>query len=152
MRKVYTLANASTSVPRLTVNLLQGLFDALKEDALAFLAGIWTAPKSSGDSNIVALRHASAFLQAHIAEEDGIDFQTILPSLIVAVQSSDQTQREAALTCIAQLRQLAEGKFSAVYKFDVVYGQSQSMEISLSVALWPNIFWLLRSTSISGSR
>lgn len=127
MRKVYTLANASTSAPHLTLHLLQALFDGLKEDTLAFLAGIWTSPRTSDNFNIVALHHASAFLQAHIAEEDGIDFQTILPSLIVAAQSQDKAQREAALTCITHLRQLAEGRFSTVYKFDVIYGQSKSM-------------------------
>lgn len=127
MRKVYELANASTSVPHLTLHLLQALFDGLKEDTLAFLAGIWTSPRTPDNLNIVALHHASAFLQAHIAEEDGIDFQTILPSLIVATQSQDKAQREAALTCITHLRQLAEGRFSTVYKFDAIYGQSKSM-------------------------
>jgi U3 small nucleolar RNA-associated protein 10 len=111
------------------MNILRALFDGLKEDALAFLAGVWTSPTSSDQDvhlHAVALHHASAFLQAYIAAEAGIDFQTILPSLLVALQSQDKAQREAALTCIAHLRQLAERRLLTVYKFDIIYGESKS--------------------------
>ncbi|KAF9468309.1 hypothetical protein BDZ94DRAFT_1246474 [Collybia nuda] len=126
MRKVYELANVSASVPHLTFSLLQTLFNNLKEDTLAFLAGVWISPTTPDYLSVIALHHASAFLQAHTAVEDGVDFQTILPSLIVAAQSQDKPQREGALACISLLRRLAEGKFSTVYKFDVIYGQNKN--------------------------
>ncbi|KAG5644278.1 hypothetical protein DXG03_008763 [Asterophora parasitica] len=128
-RKIYKLANVSSSVPVFTTNVLQTLFINLKGDALAFLAGIWAgAGQVKGEQDalrIVALRHAAAFLQAYISEDDGIDFQTILPSLLVALQSHDADQRQAALTCISILSQLACQRFTTVYEFDIIYGKSE---------------------------
>ncbi|KAG6909155.1 hypothetical protein DXG01_001782 [Tephrocybe rancida] len=128
IRKVYKLANVSSSVPDFTTGVLQTLFINLKSDALAFLAGIWTDSTDIGGSNdlrTVALNHAAAFFQAHVLEDDGVDFQTILPALLVALQSSDVEQRNVALTCISSLRQLADRKFTTVYGFDVIYGASE---------------------------
>jgi U3 small nucleolar RNA-associated protein 10 len=91
MRTIYHLANVSTTLPILSSRLLQALFIYFKEDALIFLVGVW----STSDAEVlkelrsVALLHAAAFLEAHILEDDGIDFQTILPSLLVALQDSD---------------------------------------------------------------
>lgn len=130
MRTIYRLANMSTSAPRLTMNLLQTLFINLKDDALAFLAGIWIncTPKNNNDDLLVtvALRHAVAFLEAHIAEDGGMDFQTIFPAFLVALQSESVDIRQAALACISCLRRLADRQFTAVYRFDTIYGQSES--------------------------
>ncbi|KAJ7146113.1 hypothetical protein C8R44DRAFT_600928 [Mycena epipterygia] len=129
MRTVYKLANSSAVVPLLTVGLLRELFINLKDDALGFLAGLWTACLASAAGNstcVVALRHAAAFLEAHIAEADGVDFQTILPSLIICLQSSEPEIRAAALDCISLQRNLAAQRFSAVYAFDAIYGESES--------------------------
>ncbi|RDB23790.1 U3 small nucleolar RNA-associated protein 10 [Hypsizygus marmoreus] len=127
-RTIYSLANVSASGPLLTNAILQTLFISLKEDALAFLAGIWagSAFSISEESYLrtVALRHAAAFLEAHIAEGERVDFQTILPSLLVALQSHDIDSRQAALVCITHLHQLADGRFATVYEFDTIYGKS----------------------------
>lgn len=128
MRTVYKSANSSAVVPLLTVGLLRELFINLKDDALGFLAGLWTTCLTSAAGNsicVVALRHAAAFLEAHIAEADGVDFQTILPSLIICLQSSESEIRAAALDCIALQRNLAAQRFSAVYAFDAIYGESE---------------------------
>jgi U3 small nucleolar RNA-associated protein 10 len=91
MRTIYHLANVSTTLPVLSSRLLQALFINFKEDALIFLVDVW----STSDAEVlkelrsVALLHAAAFLEAHILEDDGIDFQTILPSLLVALQDSN---------------------------------------------------------------
>ncbi|TFK71529.1 hypothetical protein BDN72DRAFT_432062 [Pluteus cervinus] len=80
----------------------------------------------------VALKHGVAFLNAHLSNDasggvsTGLDFQTIVPALIVALQSAEGRCREAAVECLKLLRQAAEKKFSAVYKFDVVYGRKES--------------------------
>ncbi|KAG5718058.1 U3 small nucleolar RNA-associated protein 10, partial [Termitomyces sp. T112] len=130
IRKVYKLANMSNSTPVFTISVLRSLFINLKSDALAFLAGIWTS-SSNADENLdnlrtVALHHAAAFLQAHLQEDDGVDFQTILPSLLVALQSPDKDQRNVTLTCVSTLCQLAERKFTKVYGFDAIYGNSEN--------------------------
>ncbi|KAF8064012.1 hypothetical protein FPV67DRAFT_198389 [Lyophyllum atratum] len=128
IRKTYKLANISSAIPIFTFDVLQALFVSLKGDALAFLAGIWTS--SAGDEQdqlpTVALRHAAAFLQAHISEDDGMDFQTILPSLLVALQTHVAEQRQAALACISHLCQLGDRQFKTVYGFDTIYGKSEN--------------------------
>ncbi|KAJ7607399.1 hypothetical protein FB45DRAFT_1135460 [Roridomyces roridus] len=128
LRSAYKLAVSSTTVPVLTVGLLRELFISLKDDALAFLAGFWTTSLGSSPEQhplcVAALRHAAAFLTAHKDESDGVDFQTILPALIVCLQSPDREIRVAALDCVTLLAGLAEQRFSAVYAFDVIYGES----------------------------
>jgi len=128
MRSIYKLANASSNVPVLATILLQTLFVSLKQDALAFLAGIWATGEKEDfkESRPVALLHAAAFLEAHILEDDGTDFQTILPTLFVALQNPDQQVCQGALECISRIRILASRKLSSVYRFDVIYGRSDS--------------------------
>ncbi|KAG6836982.1 hypothetical protein H0H93_016935 [Arthromyces matolae] len=129
IRKIYILANASSSTPVFTTGVLRSLFVSLQSDALAFLAGIWTMPSKTGGTienlHTVALHHADAFLQAHLQENDGVDFQTVLPSLLVALQSNNKDQRNIASSCLSTLNDLAQGKFTSVYAFDTIYGESE---------------------------
>jgi U3 small nucleolar RNA-associated protein 10 len=112
------------------MSLLQTLFVHLKDDALTFLAGIWInyIPENNEENVLptMALRHAEAFLEAHVTEDDGTDFQTVFPAFLVALQSRDVDVRQAALACISCLRRLADHRFTAVYKFDIIYGQNES--------------------------
>ena len=112
-------------MPSLTMILFRALFTNLKDDSLAFLAGIWSgADKNMKDDNqlrVIALQHASAFLQAHVDKNDAVDYQTIVPLLLVPLSSANVVVREAALACVAQLRTLSEHPFATVYKFDAIY-------------------------------
>ncbi|KAJ7735453.1 hypothetical protein B0H14DRAFT_3898709 [Mycena olivaceomarginata] len=99
--------NSTSTNLLLTVKLLAEIFSYLKDDALAFLAGVWTTSwDSTTDLCVLALRHAVAFLEAHNKEADGT--------------------RTAALDCIAVQRSLAEQRFSAGYAFDAIYGESEA--------------------------
>lgn len=123
-RKVYKMLNNSGTVPILALGLLQSLFSVLKTDVLAFLAGVWTSSSSDFQSlQTLALLQATAFLEAHVQEADGIDFQTILPAVLVALQFSNPLSRLAALECVKRLRIVSESKLTQVYKFDVIYGK-----------------------------
>lgn len=127
MRSVYQLANASTSIPILSSVILQLLFLSLKDQSLAFLAGIWTSREEGlRYLKTVALLHAVAFLEAHTLEDDGMDFQTILPSILVALLDSDDQLSQAAFECISRIWVLAERPLHSVYEFDVIYGPSDS--------------------------
>ncbi|KAJ6464259.1 hypothetical protein C8R47DRAFT_1180243 [Mycena vitilis] len=127
MRAVYKLSNSTSVVPLLTIGLLSEIFSHLKDDALAFLAGVWTTClESAADICVVALRHAAAFLEAHKEEADGVDFQTILPALIICLPSTDPEIRAAALDCISIQRDLTVQRFTAVYAFDAIYGDSEA--------------------------
>ncbi|CAK5279397.1 unnamed protein product, partial [Mycena citricolor] len=128
-RSVYRIANSTAATPLLSIGLLSELFATLKDDSLAFLSGLWTMAENNNESWIclLALRHAAAFLQAHSEESDAVDFQTILPALVVCLSSKTRQVREAASECIALLQRMAnEAKFSAVYAFDAIYGTTEA--------------------------
>ncbi|TBU55148.1 armadillo-type protein [Dichomitus squalens] len=131
-RAVYRLSNSSASLPLLSTHLLRTLFINLGDDALAFLAGVWLTatehanddkPEAEAHIQYAALRHAGAFLEAHVATGRTVDFQTILPAMLVALQSHDASVREAAVRCIAVVIKLTfSSEAESVYAFDAVYG------------------------------
>jgi U3 small nucleolar RNA-associated protein 10 len=139
MRTVYYIANSPSSSSAISTALLHVLFTNLKDDALAFLAGIWSGAERRARDNehlrALALLHASAFLQAHIDEDDGVDFQTIVPLLLIGLSSPSGLVRQAAIKCVAQLQVLAERQLVTVYKFDGIYGvkESKLMDCCLTV-------------------
>ncbi|KAF9553866.1 hypothetical protein CPC08DRAFT_672807 [Agrocybe pediades] len=126
IRSIYRLANASASVPVLATTLLQILFASLKGDSLAFLAGLWSNGDAGDSPDSISLLHAAAFLEAHIQENDGVDFQTIIPALLVALQSTDARTCQGAIECLARIRLLSERKLSSVYRFDTIYGENEN--------------------------
>jgi hypothetical protein len=157
MQSIYRLANASSNMPILATAILQILFVSLKGGALAFLAGIWATGGKNDfkESRSIALLHAAAFLEAHILEDDGIDFQTILPTLRVALQNPDQQVCQGALECISRVRILAGRKLLSVYRFDAIYGHSDSEYFNaliLLVILYIYQSWaFIRNAAIFGS-
>lgn len=130
MTTIYTLANTASTLPLLSAYLLRALFITLKDDALVFLAGVWSS-STFNDSNVetrtqvqlAALAHASAFLIAHEGAQESIDFQTIVPSILAVLESPTQPVRFAAVQCLSVLGRLSQVvKPKAVYAFDTVYG------------------------------
>ncbi|TCD67119.1 snoRNA-binding rRNA-processing protein utp10 [Steccherinum ochraceum] len=130
MRAVYRLVNSSANAASFSSYVMRSLFITLAEDTLSFLAGIWLHTATSPDAVVltyVSLYHAAAFLEAHNAAQHTIDFQTIVPALLVAVQHTDRRVREAALQCVAALSRLSNTKKPvAVYAYDVIYGASST--------------------------
>jgi U3 small nucleolar RNA-associated protein 10 len=74
----------------------------------------------------LALLYASAFLQAHIDGNDGVDYQTIVPLLLIGLSNPSGLVRQAAIKCVAQLQVPAERHLVTVYKFDGIYGVEES--------------------------
>ena len=135
MTTIYALANAASTLPLLSAYLLRALFISLKGDALIFLAGVWTSASKDPTTEIrtqvqlAALAHASAFLIAHEVAQGSIDFQTIVPLVLVALESPDQPVRSTAVQCLSVLGRLSQVVHpKTVYAFDTVYG-SHSGEI-----------------------
>jgi U3 small nucleolar RNA-associated protein 10 len=132
MRRAYKLVNSSGGIPTLSSALTKTLFVSLGEDSLKFLAGIWLQFRStqavSEASQYSAVKHAAAFIEAHYSTQRFVDFQTVLPAVLVAVQLGDHRLREAALDCITGLNRLSQAKSpSGVYAFDAIYGASSGM-------------------------
>ena len=115
-------------MPILATTILQILFVSLKGDTLAFLTGIWVTGGKEDFKELrsIALLHASVFLEAHILEDDGINFQTFLPTLLIALQNPNKQVCQRALECISCIRILAGCKLSLVYQFDAIYGHGNS--------------------------
>ncbi|CDO68790.1 hypothetical protein BN946_scf184989.g56 [Trametes cinnabarina] len=136
LRDVYRLSNSSAHLALLSTHLLRSLFVNLGDDALAFLVGVWLAASSAAQNKsadeqshiqYAALRHAGAFLEAHVVTQRTVDFQTVLPAMLIMLQSQDATVREAAIRCIAVVIRISHAKEAeAVYAFDAIYGNESS--------------------------
>ncbi len=127
MRSIYKLSNSSSSLSTIPASLLRAQFVNLADDALAFLVGVWLSAEGDTQLRRTALSHALAFILAHEATEQVIDFQTVLPALLVALGDPDRGVRHQASECVHLLAQLSTAKqASGVYAFDTIYGESTS--------------------------
>lgn len=126
-RKIYSTANALPS-RGLRRDILTRLFTSLQDDALLFFASIF-ASSCSHELQESALYHACAFVDASTSAASGIDFQTILPAILVSLTHASQPVREAAGELLAKLKKGAEErKFGSVYKFDGVYPGANELQ------------------------
>ncbi|KAH9893998.1 hypothetical protein C8Q73DRAFT_694035 [Cubamyces lactineus] len=136
LRDVYRLSNSSARLALLSTYILRALFVSLGDDTLAFLAGVWLSASRDSHSKLqeeqshiqyAALRHAGAFLEAHVVTERTVDFQTVLPAMLVTLQSHDSSVRSAAIKCIAVVVKIASAKEAdSVYAFDAIYGPAST--------------------------
>ncbi|KAI9435473.1 hypothetical protein H4582DRAFT_1969649 [Lactarius indigo] len=127
MRSIYRLSNSSSSLSTIPSSLLCAQFINLGNDALAFLVGVWLSAEGDAQLRRTALSHALAFILAHEATEQVIDFQTVLPALLVALGDPDRGVRDRASECMHLLAQLSTAKqVSGVYAFDTIYGDNTS--------------------------
>lgn len=129
MRILYRLsATGPASTSAYSAHLTQALFATLSSDALSFLVG---ACLNSKDTQLryAALYHSIAFIEAHIALGCCIDFQTVLPGILVVVGDGDTRVRSAAVELIEAIGRVVEMKVkkpSGVYAFDALYGENSS--------------------------
>lgn len=121
--------------------LASTLLRRLGDGALSFLASIWTDDSTSGlpetdvDLKRAALIFGHAFVVAfqpssQRAKVRQIDFQTILPSLLVALKSHQKEIRVEALRCVRAIQAVTKGiegeqthgQSVQIYGFDTIYG------------------------------
>lgn len=126
-KNVYTLLNASISTTETISQINNNIFTHFGSDTLLFLASLWISPPSlpniiTDTTRYIALRHALAFIRAKTTDDHVIDIQTVLPSLLVSLQSTDRRVRLVTMDCITTLA-AAASKPSGVYAYDVVYGR-----------------------------
>lgn len=147
-RLLYSELNAGYALSPLSRHLLLSLFVTIGDATLLFLAGVWTSAETASrtglahDTSNAALHHARAFLTAHAPADEGgaeskqRDFQVIVPSLLVALQSQDRAVRDAAsavLSTMAGIPRPVSGSTSPeVYAYDAAYRQS-GMRSSVSL-------------------
>ncbi|KAL1725845.1 hypothetical protein EV714DRAFT_255460 [Schizophyllum commune] len=124
MRSTFRVASGFQST--LAASIFRQIFDTLQDETLAFLAGIWDGAdpllQPHDPRRKVALALGRGYLEARQDDAEPTDFQAILPSLLVAVQTVDAS---LALDVLKVLRQSLERKFTAksrVYGLDTIYG------------------------------
>ncbi|GAA5933796.1 hypothetical protein JCM3775_000286 [Rhodotorula graminis] len=132
----YRLAHAHSASPAssaLAASILETLFGALvTDDAVAFLASIYAAPPStvSVELRLAALRDAAAFVEvlaAATASPKGklVDWQVVVPSLIVALADGDKRVRAEGLRALDAVRLTLSAKSSSAAKVGVVHGRDK---------------------------
>jgi U3 small nucleolar RNA-associated protein 10 len=123
---LYKLTSSSSSLSVIPASLLRAQFIHLADDALSFLVGVWLSEEDARLRRI-ALSHAFAFIAAYEATETIIDFQTVLPALLVAFGDPDRGVRHQASECVQLIARLSKAKqASGVYAFDAIYEKSTS--------------------------
>lgn len=126
LTSIYALTAEILLPTELASDLQTGIFAALKNDALVFLANIWSDAKMSAAVRLTALRHARAFMASHrsAGKDYTIDFQCLLPAVIFAAQSPNNEEREAALTLLTAWSEAVTESPAAVYRVDDLYDQN----------------------------
>ncbi|WVQ74325.1 U3 small nucleolar RNA-associated protein 10 [Cryptococcus sp. DSM 104548] len=126
--QVYLWANTAILPAPIAQALLRSLLTQLGEDALLFFASVWTSPSALFPAALrtSALRHALAFIRAYASipatpQNPPVDFQVILPQVLIALQDSERQVRQAAVDV---LKSVSGGEtMGDVYALDVVYGE-----------------------------
>jgi hypothetical protein len=124
---IYRLAHTGTTsaATTLSTSLLRSLFSHLVTlDALAFLASIFSQRSVSSRLRVVALQDAATFVCAQPAT---VDFQTLVPSVLVALLDGDKQVRHAALNTLEAIHNAMPSTASTdVYGRDTFYGSATS--------------------------
>ncbi|RUS33557.1 hypothetical protein BC938DRAFT_471117 [Jimgerdemannia flammicorona] len=123
---------------------VRGLFDGhLKNDPVEFLCAIWTedAATTSPLVQVRSLQIADAYFAAYAHDQvaQKIDFQLIVPSLLIALVHPDKVVRTSAIACLQSIRKVyhkaihnvpvtngkkAKGPSVAIFKVDDFYGKT----------------------------
>ncbi|KAJ3761867.1 hypothetical protein EV360DRAFT_36877 [Lentinula raphanica] len=152
LQQLYHYVITTINAGQAKVFVLRVLFTNLGPEAGVFLTNVWlrsdrtSDPKALADEDITpfwrtsTLCHLAAFLEAHTSTTPGkaipgkaiVDFQTLLPTIVIALSSPAQQSRKAAISCLTSIKALVADengkgrKFDLVYAFDRVYGIQRS--------------------------
>jgi U3 small nucleolar RNA-associated protein 10 len=136
-KKLYALINSNLIPESLAKSLLRSLFIQLGEESLPFFASIWSNPSTSSTLRVVALRHATAFVSAHANAEEGqaMDFQMVLPAVLISLQDSDRTVREAGIGVLKAIAGLVRKSGGDIFALDTFYGARSGESRQFSASL-----------------
>lgn len=110
------------------------------EDSLAFLASIWTL-NGSAELSAIALRDAAAYVVARAAK-GSIDFQMLLPAVLVALQSNSAKVRTYGMNLLTALESVIPSATAQVYGQEVFYGPTSGSSSLAFDSTQANLFIL----------
>ncbi|KAJ1820338.1 snoRNA-binding rRNA-processing protein utp10 [Coemansia sp. RSA 2598] len=123
----------------------------LGDEWAAFLAAAWVSADQSAAARARSLL-AFAALSQH-AQKTSVDYQTLLPAIIVALGDSDQGVRAAAVGCVRAMKGLHpvlekdKQTEQSIYQYDVVYGAQSTRLQYLPSPTISRLIALLESAS-----
>lgn len=130
---IYRVAHTGSSTAgsaALATSLLSTLFTSLvADDVLSFLAGLFTS-SSPIELRLSALRDSAVFIEvlSSASEKKTVDWQIVVPALVVALSDSDKKIRVEALKVLEKVRDVVVAKevtkVGSVYGRDKFYGAS----------------------------
>ena len=120
----YVWMNSDSLPSALATKWLQSLFTQLGQETLIFLASIWAYHRHPA-IRTASLSHATAFIRAH-SKGEGIDFQFVIPAMLIALQDEDKLVRQTAAGLLRSLVSLERTSVSEVYGLDTFYGDRSS--------------------------
>ena len=121
---LYIWSNSSILPLDLSKALLRSLFAQLGQDALVFFASVWTSTRPAG-LRASALKHALAYIRAHSDLQGGIDFQSIIPAILIALQDGDKSVRTSGVAVLQAVLDVSKSSDN-VYSLDTIYGDRSS--------------------------
>lgn len=141
---IYRVAHTGSSTAgsaALATALLSTLFTSLvADDVLSFLASLFTS-SSPIELRLSALRDSAVFIDvlSSANEKKAIDWQIVIPALVVALSDSEKKIRVEALKVLEKVRDVAvakEGtKTGSVYGRDKFYGASSCKQFLPAFAI-----------------
>lgn len=126
--QLYDWINSETLPRSLATRLLRFLLIQLGDDALAYFASIWSSDDAPA-LRIAALRHATAFVQAHSGKSRS-DVQLIVPALLIALQDGMRAVREAGVGVLRSMVAVSENGGSDIYGLETIYGSRSSKRLT----------------------
>ncbi|ORX37624.1 hypothetical protein BD324DRAFT_650190 [Kockovaella imperatae] len=118
---LYALSNSDILPVQLSQAILRSVLTQLRDDALIFLASVWTA--GPRHARVAALRHALSYLNAQSSSgREKLDFQLIIPALLVAMQDKSKDVRTAAVGLLEKVSGVVEDGGSETYALNSIYG------------------------------
>ncbi|KAL1412540.1 snoRNA-binding rRNA-processing protein utp10 [Vanrija albida] len=123
---LYRWANSANLSAAVSRHLLQAVLSQLGEDALIFLASVWTSPVESS-LRVAALRHATAFVKAYSNNAKATDFQVIIPATLVTLQDSAKPVREATAALLRAIAATPQSGSADIYGLDAIYGSRSDL-------------------------
>ncbi|TXT12979.1 hypothetical protein VHUM_01380 [Vanrija humicola] len=123
---LYRWANSANLSAAVSRHLLQAVLSQLGEDALIFLASVWTGQVESS-LRVAALRHATAFVKAYTGTAKATDFQVIVPAALVALQDSAKPVREATAALLRAIAAMPQSGSADIYGLDSIYGSRSDL-------------------------
>ncbi|ORY85937.1 U3 small nucleolar RNA-associated protein 10 [Leucosporidium creatinivorum] len=128
VQAIYRLAHTGTTPGAIAfgTSLLRSIFSHLvTDDTIAFLASIWSDKKTPAQLKVVALKDGVTFLRVQ-GERKKVDFQTVVPAVLVALADGEKKVRVAAVEVLEVVQSVMPENTGVVYGRDQFYGAGTS--------------------------